>query len=256
MFLQQKYAIPPDVPLPREMNLVDYNFVKAQLGDWKPDLVICYDAGTHWRERPTDGFVAHVATDPHVLSDFYVAPRKYSDKFFSMQKVYAASGDEYLPYAFDKGAFYPDDTVARTNDCVLIGMPYEQRINWVNDLRSRGLRVHFENAPIFDKYRNIQNTAPIGLNWSSLDDLNCRAFELLGMRRCAVMNKVTDLGLFFEDGKDFLQFTTQAEATEKVLWAMANPEKAQEIANNGNLTAQNHTFDHRVEQILQSCGFV
>ena len=58
--LPMKYAVSPDVPLPQSLigQTIDYNMVKAQLGDWKPDLILNVDAGCYWSAKPSDGFSA------------------------------------------------------------------------------------------------------------------------------------------------------------------------------------------------------
>lgn len=267
MTVPTKYAIPPDIALPLTLgtNEYPYELIKGQLGDWKPDLIIQVDAGFHAKYRPADGMVVTVATDPHAIPpDFYDVPRKYSDKFFNMQAVYSKQGDVYLPYAYSKYDFYPvefvtpvtDTLVSRDTDAVLIGMPYEQRVQWVQELRKRGVSVIFENGPVFDEARALYNRGRIGLNWSSLDDLNCRAFELPAMKLCPVMNHVTDLPRFFTPDEDYLQFGSLPEAIEKVMWAKLNPDRAQEIAERAYQKALPHTYDERVTTILKETGFV
>jgi hypothetical protein len=262
MTLPAKYAIPPDVPLPLSLNVNEYPYelIKGQLGDWKPDLVIQVDAGFHAKYKPSDGMVVTVGTDPHVLNEFYDVPRKYSDKFFNMQAVYSKDRDVYLPYAYSKYDCYPMDDafmgIPLDTDAVLIGMPYEQRVQWVNELRKRGVRVIFENGPVFDEARELYNRGRIGLNWSSMDDLNCRAFELPAMKLCPVMNKVTDADRIFVDGVDYLSFSNLNEAIEKVVWAKENPDKAQQIAERAYKNVEYETYDERVTTILKETGFV
>jgi hypothetical protein len=263
--LPAKYAIPPDIALPLTLgtNEYPYELIKGQLGDWIPDLIIQIDAGFHSKYKPVDGMVVTVGTDPHVLNEFYDVPRKYSDKFFNMQDVYSKKGDVYLPYAYSKYDFYPDifDELyeprrGKDTDAVMIGMPYEQRVQWVQELRNRGVSVIFENGPVFDEARALYNRGKIGLNWSSLDDLNCRAFELPAMKLCPVMNHVTDLPKFFEPDVDYLQFGSMREAIEKVMWAKLNPDKAKEMAERAYQKVLPHTYDERVTQILKDTGFV
>lgn len=265
MNLPEKYAIPPDISLPLSLhtNEYPYEFVKVQLGDWVPDLVIQVDAGFHAKYKPSDGMVVTVGTDPHVLNDFYDTPRRYSDKFFNMQQVYSRAGDIYLPYAYSRYDVYPDifDEVyepgqGKTVDAVLLGLQYNKRVEWINQLRQKGVSVIAENGPVFDEAREIYNRARIGLNWSSLDDLNCRAFELPAFKICPVMNYVPDIHQFLTPDVDYLQFATLSEAVEKVLWAKDNPDKAREIAEHGYQTILPHTFDNRVETLLQECGFI
>lgn len=255
-----RYAPKVDISLPKELTAigeVNYDFVKSHLpSGWIPDLVLNVDAGLHWKFKPSDGYVATVATDPHVLSAQYELPRSYSDKFFNMQKVYipAGSKDIWLPYAYSKYDFYPDDTVSKDVDAVLIGMPYDNRVRWVDELRKRGLKVTFENGPIYDEARNAYNRGRIGLNWSSMQDLNCRAFELAAMKLCPVMNYVPDVSNF-ELFSHYLYFSDLNDAIKQVLWANDNPEKSKEMAELVYKEVQPHTFDSRVQTILSECRF-
>lgn len=274
MNLPEKYAIPPDVPLPLSMhtNEYPYELVKAQLGEWKPDLVIQVDAGYHAKYKPSDGMVVTVGTDPHVLNDWYDVPRKYSDKFFNMQACYSKDGDIYLPYAYSKYDVYPmimdfhnypegvhgitKQEPIKDVDAALLGLQYEKRVEWISRLRQSGVTVLAENGPILDEARAIYNRAKIGLNWSTMDDLNCRAFELPAFKICPVMNYVPDIHRFLTPDVDYLQFATMDEAVEKVLWAKSNPDRAKEIAEHGYQTILPHTYDERVTQILKETGFV
>lgn len=255
MNLPAKYAQPPDIPLPYPpaSHGVSYGFVKSKLNGWTPDLVLTADAGIHWDSKPTDGYVAHIATDPHVLN--YDLPRSYSDKFFNMQKVYSVPGDTWLPYAYDPTVWYRETNPAEPNIACLIGMPYPQRIEWVEALRRTGVKVLFENGPVFDEARKLYERATIGLNWSSLLDLNARVFELMGMSLCPVMNRVPDLDTLFQEDKHYLGFSSLTEAVEKVVWARDHPSEATEIAFDANQAVQQHTYDARIEQIFKECGF-
>ena len=158
MSLPLKYANPPDYPLSLSLGTNEYNYemIAAQMGEWKPDLIIQIDAGFHAKYKPLHGKVVTVGTDPHVLNDFYDHPRGYSDLFFIMQDVYSKRGDIYLPYAYSKYDFYPEDVEPSEKvDAVMIGMPYEQRVQWVDILRSKGVKVIFENGPILDEARHL-----------------------------------------------------------------------------------------------------
>ena len=261
--LPQKYVKPIDIPLPFSPNIgeINYDLVKAQLGEWKPDIIINVDAGLHWKYRPTDGLVVTVGTDPHVLNDFYETPRKYSDLFFNMQLSYSRGADFYLPYAYDPTVHYPtvelpgatlhDVPAYKDHDAVLIGMPYESRVQWVEALRARGVTVLFENGPVFDEYREINNRARIGLNWSSLDDLNARAYELPAMGLAPVMNKVSDLE---RSGIECATFTTLPEAIEAVMYLKENDKARKELAELAYRSVQNETYDKRINTIFQMAG--
>ena len=268
MELPMKYALPPDIPLPFNPNIgeINYELVKAQLGEWIPDIIINVDAGLHWKYKPADGLVVTIGTDPHVLNDFYDTPRKYSDLFFNMQKCYSKLADFYLPYAYDPTVHYPiqvlhqdgvefDGTLhdkVKDTDCVLGGMPYENRVKWVEELRKRGCNVLFENGPIMDEYREMNNRARIGLNWSSLDDLNARAFELAAMGLAPVMNVVPDLA---EAGIECATFRTMEEAIEAVMYLKEHDDKRIELAGNAYRSVQGQTYDARIDTVLKFGGF-
>jgi len=257
MNIQQKYVHAPTLPLPfrPDIGRVPYEMVKTQLpSGFVPDLVLTVDAGIMWMTKPTQGIVAHVATDPHVLD--YSNQRSWSDKFFNMQKVYMQGKDIYLPYAFDPTVHYRDDTVLKDTDAVLVGMPYANRVQLVNTLRSRGVTVIFENGPVFDDYRQLNNRATVGLNWSSMLDLNARAFELMGMGLCPVINRVPDLKEFFVEDVHYLGFNDLNEAVEKVLATKDNPEGTKVVAKNAYecVWKNEHTYDSRINQILMECG--
>jgi hypothetical protein len=253
MNLPEKYAVAPDLPLPfrPDVGRVEYDFVRAQLGDWKPDLVLAIDAGINWHSKPKDGVVATIATDPHVLD--YNHQRNISDKFFNMQLCYSEKNDSYLPYAHDPTVHRPEPA-AKDIDAILIGMPYENRIAWRDELRKHGVLLHLENGPIFDEYRALANRAKIGCTWSSMNDLIARFFETPAFGLPMVANRVPDAHLFLEENEDYLAFSTLQEAVEKVLWLRDNPDKAEKIANNGYKSIQVHTYDARVNQILEECG--
>jgi hypothetical protein len=214
----------------------------------KPDLWIQIDADFYFEGRPQNGKNVIVATDPHVLN--YDRQRTFADTFYSMQACYAKPGDEYLPYAYDPIWHAPEEQ-ERLFDVCLLGLHYAHRNLLVDRLRLNGVKVYYDLGPSFDEARTIYNQAPIGINWSSKDDLTARVFELLGMQRLAVVNSVPDLPRFFRDGKDLVTFTELDEAVEKILHYLANEEQLKGIAKQGHRTVKPHTWDARVDQILE-----
>jgi len=257
MNLPEKYAVPPTYPLPFKPDIgkVPYEIVKAQMDEWIPDLVITINAGIEWLHKPTDGFVASVGTDGHCLD--YAHSRFLADKFFNMHPKYAQGDDVLLHYAFDPDIHYPMTEIEKDTDAVLIGMPYPQRVTWVNKLRSLGISVLFENGPVFDEYRELNNRARLGLNWSSLGDLNARVFELMAMKLCPIIDRCEDLDRFgFKEGHHYLGFDDLEEAVLRVQWALNSPHEAEEIAlaafNKVNM--EDFTYDSLVSKVLKEFG--
>jgi hypothetical protein len=246
MALPQKYATPPTITLPQGMTTAPVSFIESQL-NVKPDLWLQIDAGFHLEGRPQNGKNVVVATDPHVLN--YDTQRGIADTFYCMQDCYKKEGDIYLPYAFDP-VFHAPQEEERLFDVCLLGLHYPNRNLLVDRLRQNGVKVYYDLGPCFDEARKIYNQAPIGLNWSSKDDLVARVFELLGMRRLAVVNHVPDLPKFFKNGVDLIVFRSADEAVEKILYYLDNEDKGEAIAAQGHETVKPHTWDARIDQIL------
>lgn len=254
MEIPLKYPNHVDLPLPKGMTTVPWNMIKNKL-PWTPDLVLNVDAGFHFSTKP-DVPHAVVATDPHVLGDWYAGVRKLADRFFNMQPAYMQDGDELLPYAFDPSCHFPTASESpKEFDCAIVGLHYPQRDEWVRRLRGHGVTVNYRIGDIYDEYREENCKAWIGLNWSSLEDVTARVFEICAMRLVPVFNRLPGLdALGFEDGRHYLGFSNMDEAVEKVLWAKSHPDQAKQIALEAYqfVHGQNMIWDNRVAQILHS----
>ena len=250
MHLPTKYAKLPDYALSSGMvnTPLPIAVAEGQL-PWQPDAWIQIDAGFHWRDKPAHGKNIIVATDPHVLN--YDRQREMSDTFFCMQTPYAKAGDEYLPYAYDPIWHAPEEQEQAADVC-LLGLAYAERNALVNRLRDAGLRVTYDLGPCFDEARTLYAQAPIGFNWSSKQDLTARVFELLGMKRLAVVNWVPDLERFFEIGDHLIAFRSLEGAVEQILYFRQFPEEAKKVAARGHEQVKSHTWDARIEQILEA----
>lgn len=276
MVIPPKYPNHVDLPLPRGMETVTWASISAYL-PWKPDLVLNVDAGFHLSTQP-DAIYYVVATDPHVLGGWYSKVRPLADKFFNMQPSYMQDGDVLLPYAFDPECHYPETSThtedslidvegrqvtmrtviadPKEYDCSIIGLHYPQRDEWVRRLRELGVKVNYRIGDIYDEYRRENTKAWIGLNWSSLEDVTARVFEIMAMQLVPVLNRLPGLtALGFVEGEHYLGFSNMDEAVEKVMWAMNNREAAMKIAENAYrfVYEQHMTWDTRVHQILTQC---
>ena len=254
--IPMKYMNQVDLPLPPGVDKVPWEIIEARL-PWKPDLVLNVDAGFHLSTKPSCTY-AVVATDPHVLSGWYRGVRSICDIFFCMQDSYKEISDEFLPYAFDPIAHYPL-TSPKEYDACLIGLHYPNRDEWVRRLQARGVTVNYRIGDIYDEYRLENSKASIGLNWSSLNDVTARVFEIMAMRMTPVINRLPDLDLLgFEDGRHYLGFSSMDEAVEKVIWAKEHPDQAKEIAviAHNKVWSDEFSYDDRVRTILKTSGFM
>ena len=275
MNIPLKYPNTVDLPLPSHMLNPKWEQIEKHL-PWAPDLCITVDAGWWFASKPSC-WSAHIATDPHVLN--YDRQRKLCDKFYNMQPGYMRDGDTLLYYAFDPECHYPETSThtedslievegkqvtirtviadPKEYDCSIIGLHYPQRDEWVSRLRAKGVKVNYRIGDIYDEYRRENNKAWIGLNWSSLEDVTARVFEIMAMRLVPIINRLPGLDeLGFEDGRHYLGFSNMDEAVEKVLWAKNNPDFSKQIALEAYQFVHNHdmTYDNRIRQILSEFG--
>ncbi len=256
MHLAPKYVHMPTIPLPAtalQIKSSPPTYIEAQL-PWKPDLWLQIDAGW-WVQRPDDAeVVAHIATDPHVLD--YSVQREECDYFFNMQRAYMQEGDIYLPYAFDPTLHYPMKDLVnleKTHDGCLVGLQYENRTNLVNALRQEGYNIEYSIGKVYDEYNLLYNKSRIALNWSSKEDLNARTFEAMGMGIPLLTNYISALDEFFEEGEHYLEFNTIEEAVANFKGWIEEPDYAQAVAENAyNLVREDHTWDHRIQQIFDT----
>lgn len=253
MTLPSKYVFPVNLALPADVLFPSWEMIRPQL-NFTPDVVIQVDAGWHFKNRPQVEKVITVATDPHVLN--YDVPRSYSDYFFNMQKCYSKPNDIYLPYAADQHHHHPAID-GHEYDAALIGLHYPQRTHLVEHLRQNGYKVLYDIGLIYDEYREANTKAEVGLNWSSLQDLPARVFEIMAMNLVCLTNRIPDLPLLFEEGKHYLGFDNVNEAKDKMDWIRDNPDAAREIAMNGyEEVVHKHTYDLRVDTILKTAGII
>jgi len=250
MLLLEKYAKSPNYRVPRG-SVIPFKYVESQLV-FKPDLWLQIDAGFQLTGRPRRGINAVVATDPHVLD--YTTQRSQADKFFCTQRIYSKPGDVYLPYAYDPVWHRKIGRSEKDFDAILLGIHYGQRNLLVEELIRRRVAVHYDIGPVFEEAHQLYERSRVGLNWSSLLDLNARVFEIMGMGLPLVTNRVPDMGLFFEEGRDYLGFESVGEGAAAVVRLVTDPKFADQIAQAGHHAVQDHTWDARITQIFEEVG--
>lgn len=250
------YADNPDVPLPQGSLPAGYveASIRAKYGKF-PDVLIVFNAAYRLEGKPSNCKYFIVGTDGHCVD--YDADRQVADKLFNMHKFYSKPGDIIMSYAFDPEFAHPLERT-KEYDCCLIGMEYEHRIRWADALRAAGVSVYMENGPCYADALELYQKARIGLNWSSLQDLNARSFEIKAMGLPCVENIVPDLYDIFKPEETF-GFVDDVNdrgrvlggAVQKVKDVLADYENAKKVAAAGLAAVQGHTYKARAEQILQ-----
>lgn len=252
MQMPERYDFRPDFVIPNLSfgSTLPISMVENRL-PWKPDLWLDVNAGFYLSGKPKNGIRTTFLTDPHVLRSYYDGLLHNYEFVFCSQTPYAKHGEIYLPYACDAEWHTPKEE-EKLFDVALVGNFYPHRVDLVNRLSNMGYKVFFDLGVGKEDLAKIYNQSRVGLNWSTLKDLNARVFELLGIGCCAVMNRVPDMELF-DEGIHFLGFDTAEQAIEQIKFALENPEKAKIIAENGRkaIIEGNHTWDDRARTILE-----
>lgn len=259
MRLPQKYVVAPNLPFPQstcnKFGILPSTLVEAQLPWDHTDLWIQVDTGFHLANRPKADVVVHIQTDPHVLKSIYKNPKQYSDISFCMQQNYMENGEKYLPYAYDPTMHFYEEQPIQYEGC-LIGLQYPHRMQMVELLRKMGMRIYFDTGKVFDEYRKIYCSSKIALNWSTLLDLPARFWEALGMGLPLVSNNVPDIANFFVEGEHYFGFNNLQEAAQQFMRFIVDPDKAREVAEAGHRKVEWHTYDQRVNQILETAKLI
>lgn len=251
MTLPSRYAINPDIYLPKTVTQCPIGLAEAQLKDFVPDVWIQVDAGFHFTGKPKHGLNVLVETDPHALPDWYNQVRQYYDLIWCMQTPYLKAGEVFLPYAYSSKWFYPEPQ-DKVYDACLIGIPYTQRYLLTNALAKKGMKVYFGHGIIYDEYRKIYNQSRVALSWSSLFDTPMRVYEAMGMCIPLVANRTYDLMNQFDDGKDFKGFDSVEEGIENVEWCLEHPDGVLNMVSRaGQKAFEGYTWKVRAGQMIE-----
>ena len=161
-------------------------------------------------------------------------------------------GDIHLPYAFDPTVHRPLDMQKEYDGC-LVGLQYENRTQLVRALFEAGYIVEYSIGAVYDEFNVLYNKSRVALNWSSLLDLNARAFEAMGMGIPLLTNRIPALDEFFEEGEHYLGFGSVPEAVRQFGRFIDDDEYAKSIADNAyEEVIDKHTYDIRIQQILDT----
>jgi spore maturation protein CgeB len=258
MNLPSEYVIKPSHPTAMtNPPMVSYPMLE-KAAPWQPDLWIEVNAGLVALGKPTNAPLAMVLTDPHVLTDFYREQRSRADFIFNMQTPYSQPGDIHLPYAYSPRWHTPTEIPfeKRKYDAALLGLAYGNRNDLIGKLVARNLQVFYRLGPAYDDAKRVYHDTRVGLNWSSLQDTNCRAFELMALGLPAVMNKTPDLMQLFREGQDFVGFDNMDQALSAVDGLLSHPSMAQQIGENARRAVEKHTWRARIQTIFERTGVV
>lgn len=109
----------------------------------------------------------------------------------------------------------------------------------------------FPTVNLFEDAAKKFSLSKIVFNISIKDDINMRVFETLSTGSFLLTNWLPTLGELFEDGTHLVTYKSLDEMVEKARYYLEHEEEREKIAGAGyEEFIKNHTYKHRVEQIL------
>jgi spore maturation protein CgeB len=125
----------------------------------------------------------------------------------------------------------------------------------MNTLKNRGLKTFFQLGLAKGDESYIYNRSKCGINWSSANDVTARVFELGAIGTIPVYNRIPELKNFFVEDEHYIGFSNTNEAIEKITEISNNYDKYKHIGENiRKEVLENHTWDNRIQTMLEICG--
>ena len=245
-FYYPSHKFPPNMVLP-ETNVYLPDVLKRI--PFKPDFIL--QAGDSiWMEGPSSVPNYILATDPHVVD--YTQRLLNADGYFYMHNYCKPEKAKWIPYAYD-----PDIHVKKKKpkkyDIVFCGLHYEHRVRAIEAFKKEGMKVFNALGLIYDDYADKYAEGTIAFNWSSKEDLPARFWEGLAMGKLVLTSRVPDLDLLeFEDGVDYVGFSSLEEAVEKAKFYLKNPKLSLQLSRSGYEKVKPHTYMKRAQEIIDN----
>lgn len=129
------------------------------------------------------------------------------------------------------------------------------RLEFLDQLFRRVPNFRYGSDAFFEQAALPYIRARCGVNYSIMDDLNMRFFEVQSYGTCLVTNRDAvgwaDLG--FEEWEHFVGFRGIDDAVDKIEFLVKNPCIRERIARRGHMFVRSaHTYGHRLEQIIRT----
>lgn len=126
--------------------------------------------------------------------------------------------------------------------------------------RSPVLARCFRREPVHGlKKTKIYNATAVNVNIQSylyqLDGVTCRPFEVAACGGFCLCEGRRDLGRFFSVGDEVVTFEGPEDLKAKVAYYLAHEDERRELAGRARARAlREHTYEHRVRQVLHTVG--
>lgn len=260
MMVSAAYDFVPNIALPHFPE-VPIKLVENQLGDFVPDLWLDVNAGQCLTGKPKNGIRATFLTDPHVMAGQYMKLHSNYDFVFNPQKSYwlpnLGNKQHLVLYAADR-EWHTKHDIEKIYDVALLGNIYKDRVQLFEILNRRGAKTKFGLGLGKWDVGNIYSQSKIGVNWSSMDDITARVFEIAACGICPIYNRVPYLDDILTPGVEYIPFTDLLMAQNHVFELLADEERMNQIgaAARARIIKDGHFWDNRVQQMLEIMGLI
>jgi spore maturation protein CgeB len=253
--------IPMNIPTPNACYLIDTHLGWDVRREWANhfDTVFC-------AQKPSAEKMKEEGLDAHWLP-LACSPRAHPNfAELTALKAQMSAQTHSMETASEMAAIFMESDLSKIWDVVFVGYmnggvpghPKSHNRIEILDKLFKAIPNQWSNVNCFHEQMAARYVkGRVGFNVSILDDLNMRFFEIPSTGTAMLANKdvVGWRELGFEDGVHFVGYDNVDDAIDKARWMLKNPMEREQIAQAGHrLVRENHTYAHRMETILSTCG--
>jgi hypothetical protein len=188
--------------------------------------------------------------DKYNKVDYLFLTQKHFLKMYPPKKSY------WLPLAADpeKHKLYSEEPVMY--DVGFLGNDTYPRRRELLDKIGASFKLLRSTSKPGEEYSRLLSRCKILFNCSMDNDLNMRFFEAISIGRLLLSDKVDGQDDLFKDGVHYVSFKDWPDLMVKINCYLHDQENRERIAKAGaGLIRAKHTYLHRLETILEVCGF-
>ena len=226
---------------------------------WLPDLIIFSKANTidirvfeeckkvapvcYWFADPLITYDNEEYIDKTKKADFFICDKK--NVFKKAQKI---NHNTYLVTdGFDRLLEKPKNLKKEFN-VSFIGNLYGERKRKIEQI---DFEVKMINDAYGEKHSERASQSRINLNFCTSAGPSDRVFKVLAAGGFVLTDTWTDIGDYFEDGKDLVVFNDVDDLNKKIKYFLDNEDEREKIAKSGSLKVQKYTRKRWAQKIIK-----
>jgi len=198
--------------------------------------------------------------DNHIHRGKDVDKYQKVDHVFVTQKAYLRLYPEgksgWLPLAADpeKHRLFSDEPIEY--DVGFLGNDtYPRRRDLLDKIGAKYKLLRSTSDP-GEPYSRMLSRCRLLFNCSMDNDVNMRVFEAISIGRLLLTDKVEGMDDLFKDGEHYISYYDWQDLDNQIAHYLNNGSSREKIAKSGAAWIRaNHTYQHRLEAILQVMGF-